>query len=333
MTDWSGLLQARAGRRDVVVAGLGVFLVGAVPILARRRSRIVRRSLPVMGTVAEVAVLHVDPERAQGAIDDAFAALRRVERLMSRFTADSDVGRANAAAGRWAVPVANETAGVVAAALAWADAADGRFDPALGLVSEIWDVSNRHEPPPASAIRRLAGRRLHRAVDAGTWRGAPAVWLRDPDVHLDLGGIAKGHGIDCAVAALRERGIDDGIVTVGGDLYALGRRPDGEPWRVGIRSPEDPSRLIGSIDLSDAAVATSGDYERLFRYRGVVYHHLMDPATAAPVRSPRHCVTVRASACLDADAAATAVFGMEADGARALLARAGRGGVDLVRVG
>jgi thiamine biosynthesis lipoprotein len=246
--------------------------------------------------------------------------LWEVERLMSRFDPKSDIGRANTAAGRGAVRVDAATAAVVRAALEWAQASDGRFDPALGVVSEVWDVTNRHEPPPATAWRRLAGRALYRGVDVDRWRGEPVVVLAGPDVHLDLGGIAKGYGIDRAAAALREWGVRDGIVTVGGDLYVLGRRPDGSAWHVGIRSPAEPSRLIGTFEASDEAVATSGDYERFFRHRGVAYHHLMDPATAAPRRTTMHSVTVKATCCRDADAAATAVFGLEKEVAGQLLA-------------
>lgn len=324
MTDRTRVLSGAPTRRDLVIAGAGAFVVSLLPIAARRPPRVTRRTLPLMGTIAEVTAVHRDPRVASAAVDAAFDELRRVERLMTRFDPLSDIGRANAAAGGGAVPVAQETADVVREALEWAGRVDGRFDPALGVVSEAWDVVNRREPPPPAALRRLAGRRLFTAVDVCTWRGRPALALANPDVHLDLGGIAKGHAVDRAAAVLREHGVADGIVTVGGDLYALGRRPDGAPWRVGIRSPDEPSRLAGTLVASDEAVATSGDYERFFRHRGVVYHHLMDPATAAPVRGVRHSVTVRAACCRDADAAATAAFGLDEPGAGRLLTATGR---------
>jgi thiamine biosynthesis lipoprotein len=136
------------------------------------------------------------------------------------------------------------------------------------------------------------------------------VRFRDPEIHLDLGGIAKGYGIDRAIAALRAFGIAHAIVTVGGDLYAMGHAPTGRPWRVGIRSPHDPRALTATLEVSDRAVATSGDYERFFQWRGTRYHHLLDPETAAPRRTPLHSATVLGERAMDADAAATAVFGM-----------------------
>jgi thiamine biosynthesis lipoprotein len=207
---------------------------------------------------------------------------------------------------REAVPVAPATAAALEAALAWASASDGSFDPCIGRAVELWDVEHRTVPPPPGLVRRLAGRRLYRTLDLDRDRttGRARVRFSDRDVEIDLGGIAKGYGVDRAVAALREWGITRGIVDVGGDLYALGRTADGEPWRVGIRSPTNPEGLVGTLDVADAAVATSGDYERFFMYHGRRYHHLMDPATAAPRLTPIHSVTIRAHSCLAADAGA-----------------------------
>jgi thiamine biosynthesis lipoprotein len=131
----------------------------------------------------------------------------------------------------------------------------------------------------------------------------------DPDVGIDLGGIAKGHGVDRAVATLRAWGVTSGLVNVGGDLYALGSAEDGDEWKVGIRSPDDPTRLKSVVRLEDRAVATSGDYERFFLHAGRRFHHLIDPRTGAPGRSARHTISVTAATCIAADAAATAAFG------------------------
>ena len=138
-----------------------------------------------------------------------------------------------------------------------------------------------------------------------------------------MGGIAKGYGVDRAVHALREWGITNALVNVGGDLYAMGSSEDGDPWKVGVRSPQDPSKISEQFEVADAAVATSGDYMQYFNHNGRTYHHLMDPATAEPRESSVHSVTIKADDCLTADAAATTVFGMaSARAARLLSVRA-----------
>jgi thiamine biosynthesis lipoprotein len=297
-------------RRQLLTLGVGIFVTFSLPLGLRRRTLLTRRTFPVMGTLAELQVAHPDQRLAEDAIDAALAELLWVERTMTRFRPDSDIGRANLGAWREAVTVTPATAAVLAAALRWAEASEGRFDPALGAASELWDVLNRRTPPSAEPVGHLAGRAFWRRVDLDRSRGIPAVRFSDPEVRLDLGGIAKGYAVDRAAAALRARGIDHAIVTVGGDLYALGTAPGGHPWQVGIRSPHDRSALAATLELSERAVATSGDYERYFQWRGVRYHHLIDPDTAAPRRTLIHSTTVLADRCIDADAAATAVFGM-----------------------
>ena len=317
-TTREGVLQ-QIGRREFVGLGLGAFVAAAIPLAARRPVRVVRRSMPVMGTIAEFAVVHRDPVAAHAAIDAAADELLWVERVMTRFTDTSDIGRANLFASRDAVAVTPETARVTVEALRWADTLDGRYDPAIGAVTRLWDVKNRHEPPPAVRVAELAGRRFHRAVEVGTRGGSPVLRFHEGDVRLDLGSVAKGFGVDRAVAALRRHGVEKGLVVAGGDLYALGTAPDGEPWSIGIQSPTDDRAIAGTLRLVDRAVATSGTYRQFFRHRGHRYHHLMDPATARPRETVMQSLTVVADSVMQADAATTTLFGLsEAEIGRAL---------------
>jgi len=303
-------MTADPTRRDFLTLGIGLFVAISLPLGPRRREILVRRTLPLMGTLAELQVAHPDQGAAQAAIDAALAELLWVESAMTRFRPDSDIGRANLGAKRDAIAIGPATALVIAAGLRWAEASAGRFDPALGAASDLWDVLNRTTPPAPPAVRRLADRQLWRKVELGHFRGRPVVRFDDPDLRLDLGGIAKGYAIDRAAAALRTRGIRSAIVTVGGDLLALGGSPRGGPWQVGIRSPHERAALAATLEVRDRAVATSGDYERFFQWHGVRYHHLIDPDTAAPRRTPVHSTTVVAASAIEADAAATTVFGL-----------------------
>lgn len=312
-------------RRDFLALAAGAFVVAAVPLGRRGRTLAARRSVPAMGTTAEMVALHRDPAYAQRALDAAARELLRIERLMTRFRADSDVGRANLLAARQAVPVSPETAHVLREALRWARATDGGFDPCLARVVDLWDVKHRHAPPEAAPLRRLAGRKLYRALEVEEAETGALVRLGDVDARLDLGGIAAGYGVDRAVETLRAWGIEHGFVNVGGDIYALGASEDGDPWEVGVRSPYDPRSLAGTVRLSDQAIATSGDYEQYFDHGGRRYHHILDPRTAQPRLSPTHGVTVQGPGCLAVDAATTACFGMDAAAAARLLARVAPG--------
>ncbi|MFN8583137.1 MAG: FAD:protein FMN transferase [Gemmatimonadaceae bacterium] len=308
------------GRREFVAASAGALVVAAIPAATRRRTA-VKRTIPVMGTLAEFTVVHRDERIAEAAIDRAVAALRDVERRMTRFRNDSEVGQANLGAHLAPVAVSAETHAVVAAGVRWAEASAGAFDPAIGRVVELWDVAHAHEPPRSEAVHRLARRHFYRKIQLGTERGRPSIFFADQDVHLDLGAIAKGYGVDRAIDALRAAGIANGLVDVGGEVAAIGGASGDEPWRIGIADPADPRVVRATVELTDGAIATSGDYEQFFRWRGHRYHHLMDPDTAAPRETPMHSVTIRAGCCMDADAAATATYGMTRGDAQRLLDR------------
>ena len=327
MTD--DLFRRPPTRREFLTYGTGVFLALSLPRALRGRTTLQRRTVPVMGTIAELQVAHRDDRVAQAALDAAVAELRWVERTMTRFDPGSDIGRVNTGAARDGVRVRPETGLVIAAALRWASWSDGRFDPAVGEVSELWDVLHRRTPPPEARVVRLAGRGFWRKVDLDQDPRGARVRFNDPDLHLDLGGIAKGYGIDRAVGAIRRLGVAHALVTVGGDLYALGPAPDGDPWQVGIRDPHHLDRLAGRLSVADRAVTTSGDYERYFEYHGVRYHHLMDPATAAPRRTRFHSATIQGDDCLNADAASTSVFGLDTPAALTV-ARRGLPGAEVV---
>ena len=312
-------------RRRFLSLGVGAFVLLTLPASLRRLSRRWRRSVPVMGTIADIVVVDSDEAKAQAAIDAAIRELRWVERTMSHYTAHSDIGRANRLAAAEPVSVTPATATVLAEGLRWAELSDGSFDPCLGRATALWNVGERRTPPTAGEIRRLAGGRPWRDLELGRRRGKPVVLFRSDELAIDLGGIAKGHAVDRAAQALRHLGIRGALVNAGGDLYAIGLSENGEPWEVGIRDPADPRRLTASLPVTDRAIATSGDYFQYFDHGGRRYHHLLDPSTGEPRRSRLHSLTVAADSCMAADAGATTAFGQDLPDARRLVARGSPG--------
>ncbi len=295
-------------RRDFISLGVGAFVVGSLPFALKGRRRLIRRTVPVMGTLGEIAVAHTDERYAQGAMDAAFRELLRVEALLTRFRDDSEIGRLNLAGYSGPQPISAETAQVLLEALRWADASGGAFDPCLARAIGLWDVGNRNTPPEVQEIHRFAARGLFRALEVDRFAGNPVALFREEDMGVDLGGIGKGYGVDRAVETLRSWGIQDAVVNLGGDLYAMGSSEDGDPWKVGVRSPDDPEGVVSTLALSDGGVATSGDYLQYFEHGGERYHHLLDPGTGAPSRARLRSVTVSASSCMEADAGATTAF-------------------------
>jgi thiamine biosynthesis lipoprotein len=312
-------------RREFLALGVGALAVATLPRAVRPRDRLVRRTIPVMGTIAELAVRTRNEEWAQRAIDAALDDLRRVDRTMSRFRDDSDVGRANLAAGHGRVAVSEDTAEVLSAALMWAQRSDGRFDPCLGRVSELWHVETRRVPPPMAEVRPLQDGHFYRDLELDLTGSVPYVLLHSRRAAVDLGGIAKGYAVDLASRTLRDHGMFNALVNAGGDLMAMGTDDHGKPWKIGVRDPDHLEQVAAVLEVSDRAVATSGDYLRFFKYHGHLYHHLMDPITGEPWQTHMRSITVEAANCMTADAAATALYGENPASAREVLARAAPG--------
>ncbi|HEX6558598.1 MAG TPA: FAD:protein FMN transferase, partial [Longimicrobiales bacterium] len=173
------------GRRDFLKIAAGTFVVAAVPISLRNRTRLVRRSIPAMGATAEIAVVHRDERYAYAAMDAALAEIQRIEKLMTRFSVTSDIGRANLRAAAEPVRISMQTAHVIQYGLDWAHGTDGAFDPAVAQIIDLWDVAHRTSPPAPPMVQRLANRALYKHVDVDTRAGL--VSFAERDVALDLG--------------------------------------------------------------------------------------------------------------------------------------------------
>jgi thiamine biosynthesis lipoprotein len=179
----------------------------------------------------------------------------------------------------------------------------GAFDITYASVGYLYDYREHKHPTEAQ---------IQAALPAVNWRHvvvdpvASTVRFLKPGVRIDLGGIAKGHAVDSSIAILKARGITNATVTAGGDSRILGDRR-GRPWVVGIRHPDDRSRVIARIPLEDSAISTSGDYERFFDEGGVRYHHIIDPKTGKSPHGVRS-VTVIAPTSTFAEGLTKSVF-------------------------
>ena len=189
-----------------------------------------------------------------------------------------------------------------------ANASAHLFNPAAGKLFEIWgfhrdDWFESHPPPSAKDIQAWldsAPSMNNIYLDNGK------LWSDNQEVKLGFGAFAKGHAVDIAIDILKQQGIGNAIVNIGGDLRAIGKHGN-RPWNIGIRHPRQEG-MIASISLQEGeSVFTSGDYERFFEYNGVRYAHILDPRTGAPA-TDASSVTVLHHNAAEADAAATALF-------------------------
>lgn len=235
-------------------------------------------------------------------------ACARYDALFNGYDEASDIARINAAAG---APVAVDPAcaDIIAQALAYCEQADGLFDITIGAVSYLWDFDAGTKPADdeiAEALAHVDWRGVSVDAEAGT------VQLADPAAKIDLGGIAKGYVADRLVELLRdETDATAAMISLGGNIALFGEKPDGVPWAIGVRDPNDPggSATVGTAYLErEASIVTSGLYERTFELDGTTYWHILDPRTGMPVATDTVSDTVVCPSSTTADALSTTLF-------------------------
>jgi FAD:protein FMN transferase len=238
----------------------------------------------IMGTRIVVELWIEDSKKGKDAIQAVLAEMRRVDEAMSTYKASSELSRLNARASQQPVVVSQELFDLLATSIEYSRITDGAFDITYASVGYMYDYRERVRPDDKQIEGALGGINYrHLILDAAS---RSVKFARD-GVRIDLGGIGKGHAVDRGIEVLRTRGIEHALVTAGGDSRIMGDR-FGNPWVVGIRHPDRKDEVIARIPLEDAAISTSGDYERYFDENGVRYHHIIDPHTgrsASKVRS------------------------------------------------
>jgi thiamine biosynthesis lipoprotein len=286
-----------------------------------REAPIQRSTRLLMGTVVEVTVAGCeDATKANEAIDAAFAEIARIEDKFSAFKETSVVRRINSLRAGEALDIDDETLYVIDAAIAYHKMTEGAFDITVKPLVDLWGFSTHRNVVPATdqiaaALRTVGAENI--VLD----RVAKRLGFLKDGVRIDLGGIAKGYASDRAIEILKAHGIRNAIVNSGGDMYCLGRRAPGRLWKVGIQHPRVRGRLIGELSIENAAVDTSGDYEKFFQVGGKRFCHIIDPKTGMPAGSDPSSVTVIAPSAMEADALATACMVLGQERARKVMER------------
>ncbi|MFC4308645.1 FAD:protein FMN transferase [Steroidobacter flavus] len=238
----------------------------------------------IMGTRITVELWATDKAQGNAAIEAVLAEMRRVDEAMSTYKPTSELSIVNARAAQEPIKISPELFDLLSTALDYSRITDGAFDITYASVGYMYDFRKHVHPDEKQIAAALPGIN-YRHVELD--KKNSTVHFARAGMRIDLGGIGKGHAVDRGIAILQARGIDHALVTAGGDSRIIGDR-FGQPWVVGIRHPDRKDEVIARIPLEDAALSTSGDYERYFEENGVRYHHIIDPKTghsASKVRS------------------------------------------------
>lgn len=291
-----------------LLSTLAVIILG--PVAAAQTTR---RDRQLMHTTVTIAVADRRPTQLlDAAFADAFAVFETIDGMMNEWKPDSELARMNAAAGGEAVTVSAPLCTVLRLALDGARRTDGLFDPTWAALRDVWRFGD-DEPksvPTPEAIEAACRRIDHQSVEMAELpnaNGGCSVRLARAGMKLGLGGVAKGWGVDQAVKRLRQRGLRNFWVQAGGDLFFSGRNGT-RAWVAGIRDPRGAAdESFATLEVTNRAVSTSGDYEHFFVVDDVRYHHIIDPRTCRPATASRSATVVARSA-TDAEFLSKAVF-------------------------
>lgn len=271
------------------------------------------QSLKLMGNNFTITVVAPDNNIAQNYIEAAIAEIRRIEKLLTTFSNDSQTSKINENAGIQPVEVDKEVYGLIERSIAISKITQGAFDITYGSIDKsLWnfDKNMTRLPSKEEALQRVHLINYNNVIlDPDT----TTVYLKEKGMRIGFGGIGKGYAAEMAKALLVKQGVTSGIINASGDLTAWGMQPDGRPWRIGISNPDRPQEVFSYMDISGKAVATSGNYEKYVMIGGKKYSHTIDPKTGLPISGIKS-VTIISSNAEFADAMATpiAVMGIKA---------------------
>ena len=238
---------------------------------------------------------------AQDALDETAERITSLEKELSVTLPDSDISRLNASG---SAELGADALAIIAVADKVSRQTDGALDISIYPVVKAWGfTTGEHRIPDEQELSDLLTR-----VDYTQLKVSGSSVTLPEGFEIDLGALAKGYTSDCAAETIHGNGISSAILNLGGNVCAVGTKPDGTPWKVAVASPFDDVEYLGILEVQDKSVITSGKYERCFTADGKRYHHIIDPSTGYPSENGVEAVTVIGSSGVECDALSTALL-------------------------
>ena len=260
----------------------------------------------LLGTVVNITIYDKQDESI---INKALDRIRAIESKMTINNADtSEIIALNQAAGTSAVKVSTDTFDVLERGKYYSELSKGRFDITVGPIVKLWNIGTEEAavPDPQVLLEKI------KLIDFNKLqldRSTLTAKLDEPGMQVDLGAIAKGYAADEVAKILKDNGVQNAIINLGGNVLTIGGNLKGAPWRIGIQDPFNPrGEFLGIINITDQTVVTSGTYERYFEENGKRYHHILDPRTGYPADNDIASVSIITDSSMDGDGNSTSVL-------------------------
>ncbi len=291
---------------------MNIAFILVVSIFLNVKPVLVERAFYVMGTILEFKLYCGDRGFCNQAISNAYLEVKKLDDMLSNYKADSKLSEVNSLAGTGKIPVPREFIDLTERSLFFSNLTGGAFDITVGKLIELWRQGQQKNALPDSETVKKTISDCVGFDKIKLYSKEEIIEINSQCVSIDFGGIGKGYAIDRAVAILKKKGIESGIINFGGEIFAIGAPPGSSGWSIGVHNPLKADEPLSFIEVKDMAVSTSGDYERYFEIRGKRYSHIIDTRTGIPVDAVPS-VTVLSRSATDADALSTAISVMGKD--------------------
>ncbi len=271
-----------------------------------------KRAMKLMGNQFELTVVAHTHEWANQIIDEGVREIQRIEKLLTTFSEDSETNLINRNAGIQPVSVSDETFGIIERSIKISSVTQGAFDITYGSIDKsLWNFDQTMTSlPPAKKAKKMVRLINYKNIELDAEK--KTVFLKEKGMRIGFGGIGKGYAAEMAKEVMKKKGVTSGIVNASGDLTTWGTQPDGKPWTVGIVHPDYKGYPFSYMNISDMAVATSGNYQKFVMIDGKKYSHTIDPHTGLPVSGIKSVTIISPNAEIcDAMATPVMIMGIE----------------------
>jgi thiamine biosynthesis lipoprotein len=269
--------------------------------------KVYHKTLKLMGNRFQLSAAGDTEEWAQDCIDAGVVEIQRIEKLLTTYSEQSETALINRNAGVKPVSVSRETFGLIERSVRISEVTQGAFDITYGSVDKrLWNFDeNMHSLPDAITAKKMAALINYRNIDLN--KADFSVMLKAKGMRIGFGGIGKGYAAERARFIMKGKGVESGIVNASGDMTTWGLQPNGKPWTIGIADPDSKGKVFSCLNITDMAVATSGNYEKFIMVNGRKYSHTINPRTGLPISGIKSVTIISPNAEI-ADAMATPVM-------------------------
>ncbi|RMF92848.1 MAG: FAD:protein FMN transferase [Candidatus Schekmanbacteria bacterium] len=265
----------------------------------------------IMGVKVEMKLVGEEKEQLQKTADKAFLVMKNLDDRLSNWKEDSEISYLNRNGSKGWIKVSKELYEVISEGVNLSKRTNGAFDMTVGRLLNLWNFYSRNPVKPSDdEINEALKCVNYRLIELNKKKSA--VKFLKEGVNIDLGGIAKGYIMKKGFDIIKENGVEGGLINCSGDIYVWGKKPNGSLWAIAIRNPFNPDKPFAVISVTNKAIFTSGDYERMFEWRGKKYHHILNPKTGISANECRG-VTVVGNTIDDVNGLSSSLFIMGAE--------------------